>query len=191
MKSREKIVLILMAIAVLYGAYDLFFSSPIKPVTKTSEQGVEETKTFVLDMVKFLTKDDTSTIDTYIITRAASGWNRDPFLRSEQFFESKGNKESSESEAEVVSFRYTGYLETGDKKLAVINGMEYEEGENLDQAGYFLRSISKARVIVGKKGDMSNITLSLEEGSIPSLEKKKPLPVKEITINLPALKNKK
>ena len=178
-----------MAIAVLYGAYALFFSSPIKPVTKTSEQGVEETETFVLDMVKFLTKDDTSTIDTYIITRAASGWNRDPFLRSELFFESTGNKESSEAEAVVVSFRYTGYLETGDKKLAVINGMEYEEGENLDQAGYFLRSISKARVIVGKKGEMNNITLSLEEGSIPSLEKKNSLPVKEISINLPALKN--
>jgi len=155
----------------LYGAYALFFSSPIKPVTGTSEPGVEETKTFVLDMVKFVAKDDTSTIDTYIIKRAASRWNRDPFLRSKLFFESEGNKESGEPEAEVVSFRYTGYLEAGDKKLAVINGMEYEADENLHEAGYFIRSIYKNRVIIGKKGDINDITLPLEENSIPSLTK--------------------
>ncbi|MCX7634225.1 MAG: hypothetical protein N2Z74_00585, partial [Syntrophales bacterium] len=45
-------------------------------------------------------------------------------------------------------FTYTGYIEADKVKVAVINGVEYREGEELDVKGFFVKNIGKGRVLI-------------------------------------------
>ena len=59
---------------------------------------------------------------------------------------------------------YTGYLRMGDKRLAIINGMEYEAGDILEPDGFIIRSISPRRVVIAPPGAKKNtIILPMEE----------------------------
>ena len=51
----------------------------------------------------------------------------------------------------------------GDHSLAIINGIEYEAGDELDFGGHIVKSISPKRVVVGPAGDATNFILPLEE----------------------------
>ncbi|MCG6536396.1 MAG: secretin and TonB N-terminal domain-containing protein, partial [Syntrophales bacterium LBB04] len=44
--------------------------------------------------------------------------------------------------APKIEFVYTGYLEINRKRMAIINGIEYKEGEPLDVKGYILRTVA-------------------------------------------------
>lgn len=50
-------------------------------------------------------------------------------------------------------FLYSGYMEMGTHKLAIINGMEYQEGDRLDSQGATLKKITpgEVRIYVGAK----------------------------------------
>ena len=191
MKQRQKIILLLTGLAVLYGAYELLLRGSARSVAGSPRQQVEEAKAFVKAMDGFLTVGDASVIDTYKISRAVTGWSEDLFMRSELPLRSKDEPESGQAEAEPVNLRFTGYLETADRRLAVINGREYEVGEHLGEGGYFLRSVSRTRATVGRRGDKISIALPLlEEGGRPAAKRKDSLPTREVTINVPALKDR-
>jgi hypothetical protein len=64
---------------------------------------------------------------------------------------------------EKPDLHYSGYLQLGAKRMAIINGMEYEEGEMLPASGYFIRSISPKSVVVGKIGESKSHVLPLDE----------------------------
>jgi hypothetical protein len=59
---------------------------------------------------------------------------------------------------------YTGFLRMDDKRLAIINGMEYEVGDSLEPGGFVIRSISAGRVVIAPPGKKKKtITLPMEE----------------------------
>jgi hypothetical protein len=59
---------------------------------------------------------------------------------------------------------YTGFLRMGEKKLAIINGMEYEAGDILEPDGFIIRSISPSRVVIAPAGKKKKtLTLPMEE----------------------------
>jgi hypothetical protein len=62
-----------------------------------------------------------------------------------------------------TGFIYTGYLELGKTKLAVINGLEYSVGESLDPNGLYVKSISPHHVVIGKVDGLETIQLPLRE----------------------------
>jgi hypothetical protein len=97
---------------------------------------------------------------------------RDPFLKpgpSVKFGPESGQAGVS---AEELSFTYSGYLEMADKKLAIINGIEYKAGEMIvNGGGYIVSSIFPTRVALELIGGKNRITLPLEELNIPSLDK--------------------
>jgi len=170
MKPREKIIIIsAVASMIAYLVYALLPGGTTRLPTENEAQQLEATHAFVPDMSKILTQDDTLKADTYILTQAATEWRQKPFLVSEKPIEADGSPASTAESTETIPFRYTGYLEAGDKKLAVINGMEYEVGEGLAPGGYVVKDISLAQVIVEKSDDRTAIMLPLDEaGSIPS-----------------------
>ncbi|MGD8881179.1 MAG: general secretion pathway protein GspB, partial [Desulfobacterales bacterium] len=47
---------------------------------------------------------------------------------------------------------YTGFMQMGDKKLAIINGVEYAAGDRLEQGDYILQSITPSRVVIVPTG---------------------------------------
>ncbi len=58
---------------------------------------------------------------------------------------------------------YTGYLEIGTRRIAVINGESYEAGEELEAGGYLVKRIRSSAVVIEEKGTGKDITVPLEE----------------------------
>lgn len=155
-----------MVLVIIGGAYSFFFSSPETGVKDQKKVGGDLNR-FVTDMADKLQKKDVSETYKYIIARAQAEWLKDPFLPSELELAStsapKGYDETGGLSGRDVSFIYSGYLNIGKQKLAIINGVEYEAGENLLQAGYFVKSISPKQAIIGVKEGNNTIVLPLQE----------------------------
>ena len=59
---------------------------------------------------------------------------------------------------------YTGFLEMGDKRLAIINGTEYETGEKLEPGGFVIQSIRPNQVVISPEDRKTKtMILPLEE----------------------------
>jgi hypothetical protein len=162
MSKREKIILIIMGLTVLIGGYIFLFTGSSETGRIDPEKKLKELNRFMSDVAKSLSRKDLSGKETYVLDRASAKWSRDPFLQKTVSPESRKDIEI-ETSAIAKSFSYSGYLEMGDRKLAVINGMEYEIGEEFGKAGYVVKGISPTRVVIGPPGGNVEIILSLEE----------------------------
>lgn len=163
MSKREKIIVLLMALAVLYGGYEFFWASKPKKGIKSPEKKEEVLDKFVTDVAVKLKKKDISDLDKHIIARAKDEWTRDPFVRIELPSESELKQERIEASALEMNLTYSGYMEMGDQKLAVINGMEYMVGDELEPGGYIVKSISSTQIEIGIKDTKQTIVLEVEE----------------------------
>ncbi len=152
-----------MVIAISVGGYMLFFNSPKKPVVEKARESAKKTDAFVLEVAKALNKDDTrSGTDLYIITRAAMEWTNEPFM---VYHASKSKGPSTidrKKPKKMWSFVYSGYLETAHRKLAIINGLEYEVGDAMLPSGYVVRHISPIKVIIEKQGVTRELNLKTD-----------------------------
>jgi len=164
MAKREKIILSLMVLSIfLYGVYYYSALKPSDTGIERSEKKEEKLNKFVTDIAVKLRKKDISRTDKHIIAMAKSEWAGDPFLQVELPLESRPKQERVEASALNVNFIYSGYMAMGDNRLAVINGIEYVVGEELNPGGYIVNSISPARVVIGVKGTNQTIVLPVEE----------------------------
>lgn len=164
MGKREKIILSLMVLSIfLYGIYHFSSIKPSDTGIKGPEKKEAKLNKFVADIAVKLKKKDISRTDKHIIAMAKSEWAGDPFLRVALPVESQPKQERVAASALNVNFIYSGYMEMGDNRLAVINGMEYVVGEKLDPGGYIVNSISPAQVVIGIEGTNQTIVLPVEE----------------------------
>jgi hypothetical protein len=174
MPRREIIIILLMIIAVLFGGYSFFYTSPSKTDIEGKGKRLEALNKFIVDVAENLKKKDISETDNYIIQQALAEWKREPFVKPQLYV--KLEEEDIDQEEEVITAQelnliYSGYLEAVDKQLAIINGMEYETGEMLGQEGYFIKSIFPTQVVIGIMGRKNDIILPIEETDTFSLEK--------------------
>jgi hypothetical protein len=51
-----------------------------------------------------------------------------------------------------LNVSYTGFLRMGDKRFAIINGVEYASGDRLDQGEYMVSSITPSQVVIVSTG---------------------------------------
>lgn len=156
-----------MIVTIVYGIYTIFFTSPSNTGFESIAKGAEDSIEFVIDAAQNIAREDFSEIYTYIIARASAEWTREPFLKSELPLKSKIVVDYAEASTHKVDFIYSGYLETVDKSLAIINGIEYETGEVLDQTEYIVRNISPTGVTIGLVGGKNSIFLPLKETDAP------------------------
>jgi hypothetical protein len=178
MSKREKIILVLTAIAVLYGAFEYLWPSGENAVPVQSRKSTEELNAYVTGIAASLAPMSVSKTEKYAIASAAAKWAEDPFLKA-ILPEKQGPIESEGTiPVEEHNFRYTGYIEMGDTRLAIINGREYTAGEELELPGYFLLEIDASKVRIGRKGSNQTVVIPLEEmfvrqRSSPAPEKKR------------------
>jgi len=162
MSKREKIILLITVIALIYGLYTLLFGSSTKKSRITSENQVADIKKLVSDVKAGLDKGKFSKVEGYIMDRAKTPWPRDPFLQREAAETEKVVEEVKEE----VNFVYSGYVALGSTKLAIINGKEYRAGETLEEVGYMLRKILPERVLIKNKKSRKNIIVPHQDGVI-------------------------
>ena len=154
-----------MAAVVLYGMYSLFFSTPSKVVGTSSAKSIGEIKKFVTEVTHGL-KEDYKVRGLFIIEQAKREWIRDPFLTlaaPQKAAVVIDNRPAAAATAPEVSFTYSGYIQMGERKLAIISGVEYETGDELDGGEQIVKQIEPLRVVIGPPNSNDNLTLQLDE----------------------------
>jgi hypothetical protein len=165
--KREKIILGVMAIAIIFAAF--IYLSPKKKSPGTTENITEKTSelnTFTAGLAGTLKEDTIENPGTRILARAEKEWIRDPFLSSRDLIkwnEAKARKAKEDAAVTKIDFVYSGFFEVRGKKMAIINGIEYKEGEALDVKGYMLKSVSPEKVVIENRGIGAKLSVPMLE----------------------------
>jgi hypothetical protein len=146
-----------MLLTVAYGVYALFFEGKVKssatPIASVSAtQQLENLNAFITKVAE-ASKAGLSKEDKYIISRAESPWKQDPLTTVE--LTDRPENEINRQQQQVakttgpqLNVSYTGFMQMGDKRFAIINGLEYTTGDELEQGGFVVRSITPSQVVI-------------------------------------------
>lgn len=163
--KREIIILGFVAVVIIYALFDFLF--PKKKSGADMVQMSEELNTFVTDLTGSLEKGTAKNTGTIIFSRAEKEWTNDPFLDGKALKAWNESKivmaRAAEAPVQAVEFIYSGYLEVGSRRMAIINGIEYNEGEVLDVKGYVLKSVSPSKVLIENRGIGATLNVPLQE----------------------------
>ena len=162
MAKREKVILILAGIALLYGAFSLFpFSGSKRAPVNTGEE-LNALNKLITDVSLSLGKDAPDKTVTFMIAAAEAEWTKDPFFDKKPSAIKK-IEENPKTAATAMTFVYSGYLEMEGKRICIINGMEYESGEEMATGGYVVRKIDPKNVVIEVKADGQKVVVPLQE----------------------------
>lgn len=169
MTTREKFIVGVMCLTIVYGAYELLGNKTSRKKAPVSQANpMQELQGFVTDMTHKLVKEKVSGEDRYRVAQASGQWSKDPFIHSAQPLKTQLKAQTpQESRSKQLTiapdFVFSGYLELGNTKMAVINGMEYAVGDSLGTNGYYVKNISSHRVVIGQVNGLETIKLPLRE----------------------------
>jgi hypothetical protein len=170
MTNREKIIVGLMLLTVVYGVYTVFFEGKrsVEPLAAIgSAKELENLNSFITKIAE-ASKAGISEADKYIIDRAEAEWKQDPLisvnLTNRPESEIQKSKEVTQVSIPDLKVSYTGFMKMGDKTFAIINGVEYAAGDPLEQGDYMVRSITPSQVvIVSARDSKQRFVFQLEE----------------------------
>ncbi len=163
--TRQKIIIGVMGIVILFAAAD-FLLPKKKQATIDVKQKKQELNTLVTALSAGMGAGAAKNANPLILNRAEKEWTQDPFLDSKSFrawVQPKEKAAKEEVPAPKIEFAYTGYLEINRKRMAIINGIEYKEGEALDIKGYSLRTVSPEKVVIENRATRATLTVPLLE----------------------------
>lgn len=163
--KREKIILVLLAIVILYAAFD-YLTSAQKEKGQDMERKTAELNTFVTELTAGVGKDLSKNLGTLVFSRAEKEWTQDPFLEGKTYrswTEAKMPVKEKPAAAPKIEIAYTGYIEVGQTRMAIVNGIEYREGEPLDIAGFVLKAVSPTRIAVENRTTRTLLNVPLQE----------------------------
>lgn len=164
LKKREIVILAIAVIsAVLYIAYAFFSSGGQKGEKVEAVKESVKTEKIIRGLTDELNKSKLSDFDNYIIRKANIHWSQNPFLKRDLYRAWLAKDSKGKDGIAAVPIIYSGYVDTGKNKLAVLNGIEYRIGEELKEEGYVLKKITSSKVVVFDKRSGNNLEISLQE----------------------------
>jgi hypothetical protein len=161
MNKREKIIVGVMVFSILFAL--VYFLSPA--ITwqgaKPAEQYTGSEK-IIQEIAAELKKVASSPNENYVIARAEATWAKDPFYKKVMPVAAKAGPGSAGAQ-DIV---YSGFVDMGEKKLAVINGNTYQVGEKLDFGGaFYLKSVEPSQAVIADRQNQRNIVIKLKDES--------------------------
>ena len=159
LNKRQIIILGVAALLVLFAFYELLIARPSAKKVKT-EAAPAETASIADTFRSDLTISKISGVDAYIAQRAETEWGRNPFMEANSYREFVGKETGGGVGAKII---YSGYVEAGQKKMAIINGWEYEAGEALDVEGYLSKKVTPSRVLIINRTTGGETYIQLQE----------------------------
>lgn len=151
LEKREVVILVIMAVAILYGVATFILGKSTKKVAVDAAHASAELKTLTSEIALSMTKNALSSGEAYAINRAEEPWQNDPFYERKAYEAMLKSKETNKALSDInkkVTFSYTGYMEYHGRRVAIVNGLEYSAGEPLETRGYVLRTISPRHVVI-------------------------------------------
>ena len=153
-----------MVLSVIYGFYTLFFAAPREELTfkRVGDRELEALNKFVSKVAE-KTNTSLSEEKAYILRKAQTNWKQDPLINllPQPIREKKAQSQPLKLDSKIS---YTGYLQMGEKRLAIINGLEYEIGDKLEPNGLVIRNIQPNHVVIGSPDKKNKkVILPMEE----------------------------
>ena len=168
--KREKIIIGLMTLAILYGLFELLWH----PATKDTYKGIgEDNKTLnelIAGIGQGITGGSLTQAEQYILASAQDEWPQDPFSDVPlDMLEGDYGADVEEMVADMQisglepGFIYSGFLIVGDKRIAIIDGHEYEKGDELTSGLYTVQGIDPEKVSIRDKKNSRTIIVPIRE----------------------------
>lgn len=162
MSKQEKVMVVIAGLSIIFGVYYFFIASPAKHIRLETGKKMMVLSKLADDITAELKEWDLTEAEAYIITQAETEWTKDPFFEGKVSW--KPGSGGTVIQAEKVEFSYTGYIELGKKRLAVINGLDYQigeslVGESLESGEYIVQNIYPDRVVIKPRGKGNVITV--------------------------------
>jgi hypothetical protein len=160
--QKKKRIIVYSALAVVLLLCVFFLLPSDQSENKKNLNHLESITKEVKDGLK---KSGMDKVTNYVINRAESMWSKDPFSDRKDVAPPSGTKKSGTGESVDMParirpvFTYSGYMSVGDKRMAIINGMEYELNEELEIKGYYVDTIEQNWVIIEDKKNQEKITV--------------------------------
>lgn len=154
-KKRQVILIIGVVLAVLYGLYSVVIDKKTKDTGMNPQMQAKELKSFIEQTNMEITRHMPMSFDAYVINRARDDWGESLFLWK------KGNTKKTGSDADL--FIYTGFVDFGDRKAAIINDVQYKTGEALEKEGFIVRRILPDSVVIKNTLENTEFTIPLFE----------------------------
>jgi len=163
MTQREKMILSVMAITIAFGIYSFWFQGGDGAGGSRSGIKSKPVDQFVAEVMKTLEKDDASILGPFVVERAATPWQRNPMMKLSQTIAADTTvAHETNAVAGYQRFVYSGYLAMGVRRLAIINGLEFEIGDPVTDDGYILRRITPSAIEIRRTGRDAAIVVKRE-----------------------------
>jgi len=166
-QKREKILIILASLAVLYLVIDfLVLPSRNDQQLNTSQPAIPSAgPADVSGQLMALTTSRKTSDATEILALAGTPWPSAVFVHRTSLAEPKaGNKIKV---LDPDTFEYSGYMDMGASRLAIINGRDYQQNDTIE--GYTLLEISPLHIILGKDGSTFRVLFKAPK-DIPEID---------------------
>ena len=150
MNRRERVIVGFMVLAGLYGAYDFLFGAGGPTGAGGARRQDAELQQFVNEVTSKMALPDDSPAKDYILERARQSdpWPQDPFAVADTAAITVQGDVQETGAGVRADFAYTGYVALGERRMAIVNGVEYFEGETLANSGYLLYRVGPGEVEV-------------------------------------------
>lgn len=162
LKKREIVILAIAALFVLYALYVYLIADRQKEKKDETSGGNAKIETIMSGFIDELNKNQLSHFEQYVIERAQMSWVKNPFLNRDLYRKWLA-KDSGGVGMAVLKIIYSGYVDTGENRLAVLNGIEYRIGEELHEKEYILKNITPSKVIIFDKKAGNNMEIPIQE----------------------------
>jgi hypothetical protein len=164
LEKRQWIILGLTATVILYAAVDFLIPKKRDAAVGVKQQS-EQLNSFITTLATGMGKDTSKDLLPLLLSRVEKEWTKDPFLddMSVRSWAQAKVPVKVETVAPKIEFIYAGYLEVDKKKIAIINGIEYTEGEALDIKGYALKTVSPTRVVIENLANGALLNVPLQD----------------------------
>ncbi len=165
MTTREKTILSLACLALVFGVYELFLAGPGNGPAASKSETSAELAQFIQQVSGQIKQTALSATEKYVIAHSRLPWKNNPFMTSLSALSGKGAKqaETPQDQWRQPQWRYSGYVSLGEKKLAIINGVEYEAGEMLLEKEYYLRRIEPDHIEIARIKDGKVVILPFKD----------------------------
>jgi len=160
LKKREIAILVIAGLFVLYAAYVYLFAGPVNKKAATGES-TAKIETSVSNLKDDLNRSKLTEFDEYVIKKTEKESGKDPFMKKE-LYRAWASKDGLANSA-AAKMVYSGYLESGRNRLAIINGIEYRAGEELKEEGYVLKQITPLKVLILDKHMGTELEIPIQE----------------------------
>ena len=154
--KREKFLLGGMGAAILGSAIYLLWPAPPPASPEMTPQRLADSRKAAESQLQALERVQLSPRELHAVNNSQQPWPNDPLAPKPP---------DPEAAVDRDKFHYTGFIRVGERSLAVINGREYQVGEQLESGGFEVAEISPEAVVLSGVARKNTVRIPYQDPS--------------------------